>query len=251
VFEDAVQFRFNVVWMIVWVSTMLALWFVGHNACVNWSAAWWGLVPVLLAASCLQAINFYLTQCRQEDFVQPSFALQEFAWTEQSKARKLARRKDTLGACVCPQALNAPMFCFETAIKCFFWSTIMYDYTEADGHKFVNIPEQVKEVLGEIDVALGLYALEKRHLFYDRKLETKVVVAWNYSTILVCFRGTSARSNVVEDLKVLHPAISTNLPAICCPHALFVGATIIVSARVSSVHSKSAVEIMHSFWLRV
>jgi hypothetical protein len=190
-------------YVIIWLSTVVTLWFVGHSQCVNWAATWWGLIPVLMASSGLQAISFDLTRCRQGNTVQPSFALQEFAWTEQSKARKLTRRKDWLATCVCSETLNAPMFCFETAIKCFFWSTIMYDYTEAEGYKFQNIPEPVREVMGEVEEAMGLYGLEKRHLFYDRMLETKVAVAWNYSTILVCIRGSSARTNFLEDLKVL------------------------------------------------
>ena len=57
-------------------------------------------------------------------------------------------------------------------------------------------------LMGEVDEAMALFALEKRHLFYDRDRETKVVVAWNWHKVLVCIRGSAARSNFVEDAKV-------------------------------------------------
>lgn len=171
------QFRFNLMVMVVWSTAMLCLWFFGRNACVNWSAVWWGLVPLLFATTCLQCIHFFLTQPRTpgDGHVAPSFVLQQFAWTERSKERKLARRRaDVCMAALCPHIAAAPMFCVETAIKLFFWSTIAYDYTEAEGHVFSNIPEVVRELLGEMEQAMGLFNLEKRHLFYDRQHETKV-----------------------------------------------------------------------------
>lgn len=58
--------------------------------------------------------------------------------------------------------------------------------------------------MGEVEEAMALFNLEKRHLFYDRQHETKVVVAWNSSTILVCVRGSIARANFVDDAKVPH-----------------------------------------------
>ena len=43
-----------------------------------------------------------------------------------------------------PSCSKGPMFCLETAIKAFFWSTLLYDYTEANDHKFTTIPTQVR-----------------------------------------------------------------------------------------------------------
>jgi hypothetical protein len=60
--------------------------------------------------------------------------------------RKLERRKRTRADLWCPQAADAPMFCIETAIKTFFWSTVLYDYTEAASHKFSSIPEEARIV---------------------------------------------------------------------------------------------------------
>jgi hypothetical protein len=61
---------------------------------------------------------------------------------------------------------------------------------------------QVRVLLGEVDEAMVLLKLEKRHLFFDRDRETKVVVAWNWHKILVVIRGSYARANFIEDAKV-------------------------------------------------
>ena len=56
--------------------------------------------------------------------------------------------------------------------------------------------------MGEIGEAMRLFHLERRHLFYDRERETKVLVAWNYHKIMICIRGSSAKANFVADAKV-------------------------------------------------
>jgi hypothetical protein len=60
----------------------------------------------------------------------------------------------------------------------------------------------VRVLLGEVDEAMALLHLEKRHLFFDCDRETKVVVAWNWHKILVVIRGSYARANFIEDAKV-------------------------------------------------
>jgi Lipase (class 3) len=70
---------------------------------------------------------------------------------------------------------------------------------------------QVRVLLGEVDEAMALLNLEKRHLFFDRDRETKVVVAWNWHKILVVIRGSYARANFVEDAKVCE-----NFCLCCC-----------------------------------
>ena len=49
---------------------------------------------------------------------------------------------------------------------------------------------------------MRLFALEQYHVFYNRELETKVVVAWNRDLIIVCVRGTFGKVNLMDDLKV-------------------------------------------------
>ena len=54
--------------------------------------------------------------------------LQEFAWTEREKPEKLAVRNQTLHD---DEALRRePMFCFETTLKLFYWTALVYDHKE-------------------------------------------------------------------------------------------------------------------------
>lgn len=55
--------------------------------------------------------------------------LQEFAWTEEEKAAKLAQRGSVAGS-ISTSLQNEPMFCFGTAVKLFYWSHLVYDIKE-------------------------------------------------------------------------------------------------------------------------
>lgn len=48
--------------------------------------------------------------------------LQEFAWTQKDHSRKVAQRRMQWGHSF--QLRTAPMFCFETAIRLFYWSAL-------------------------------------------------------------------------------------------------------------------------------
>lgn len=54
--------------------------------------------------------------------------LEEFAWTEDEKAAKIARRNadGPRGQ----ELAGQPMFCFESAMKCLYWASLCYDYRE-------------------------------------------------------------------------------------------------------------------------
>ncbi len=56
--------------------------------------------------------------------------LQEFAWTEAEKLRRLKERSSNLRltSSVREEVDREPMFCFETAIKLYYFSHIIYFY---------------------------------------------------------------------------------------------------------------------------
>ena len=51
--------------------------------------------------------------------------LQEFAWTEEKQCELLSTRNHTSGSN--DGIKSQPMFCFETAMKAFYWSGLVYD----------------------------------------------------------------------------------------------------------------------------
>jgi hypothetical protein len=87
------------------------------------------------------------------------------------------------------------------AVLC--WAQCQFvDGTQVGGYAPGEAPESARLLAAEIELCMALFGLEKQHLFYDRVLETKVVVAWNADCILLAARGSATRSNAIEDVKV-------------------------------------------------
>ena len=186
----------------------------------------------------MQLVSFYLAFPRRHDFMQarnalPAMLLQQFAWTEANAPRRRAARLAALNPPACsippprqPSAAAAPapvcltlaasrrmhvtatspLFCFETAIKLFFWSVVVYAYQEeapgSEGASLDTMPAPIHELLGEMDAAMRLYGLRKRRLFYDHACGTKALVAWSDSVVLLSFRGSAEVANFVQDVNV-------------------------------------------------
>ena len=154
-------------------------------------------------------MSFYLTFPRSRRDIAayqaaPTYLLQQFAWTEpEVPGKRAARAAATSGsATVHAMVASAPLFCFETAIKLFFWAVLSYSYTEADPSDIHRMPDAIRSLVGDMESAMRLFDLSKRRMFYDQGRGTKVVVTWNASTILVAVRGTAEIANVMQDAKV-------------------------------------------------
>lgn len=63
--------------------------------------------------------------------------LEDFAWTEEEKASKLAQRNANAPPGRGRDLAGQPMFCLETAMHCLYWSHLVYDYGEVRG---VSLP---------------------------------------------------------------------------------------------------------------
>lgn len=99
--------------------------------------------------------------------------LQEFGWTEEEKASKIALRGDINGF-VQRDLKDEPMFCFGTAVKLFYWSHLVYDINEAGSKRF------------SIETALGLYGLTKYEVMWERAEDTKVGVGLHSALHVTC-----------------------------------------------------------------
>ena len=56
-----------------------------------------------------------------------------------------------------------------------------------------------------LDTAMSLYGLEHSELFWEKALDTKLLMAWNKHTIVLAFRGTASFANALADLQVCFP----------------------------------------------
>ncbi|KAK9902044.1 hypothetical protein WJX75_002353 [Coccomyxa subellipsoidea] len=177
------------------------LWFVRSNTCSSYLTTWGGMLPLQVVTTAVVVAWSYFTMPMDPDARTPILGvwLQEFAWTEEEKAERLSIRSSSG---VCPDTNDGlskePMFCFETAMNMLYWSALVYDYEEALDSKL------------SLDTAMSLYGLEHSELFWEKALDTKLLMAWNKHTIVLAFRGTASFANALADLQAWqtpHPPV--------------------------------------------
>ena len=66
-------------------------------------------------------------------------------------------------------------------------------------------PERAQAVDSKLslETAMSLYGLEESELFWEKKRDTKLLLAWNRNTFVVAFRGTASLANAMADVQVL------------------------------------------------
>lgn len=69
-----------------------------------------------------------------------------------------------------------------------------------------------------LDVGMKLFGLEHSELLWEKALDTKLLIAWNNSRILIAFRGTASLANALADVQVTPPVDNSPVGAL---HELF------------------------------
>jgi hypothetical protein len=62
---------------------------------------------------------------------------------------------------------------------------------------------------------MELLGLDKFELIWERAEDTKVLLAWGRSRLVIAFRGTASLRNVLADLQVLLPRESHRPEDLC------------------------------------
>ncbi|KAK9814194.1 hypothetical protein WJX72_002000 [[Myrmecia] bisecta] len=195
--------------VLLYVASMICLALIGLGSCHSYLFIWLGPVPMQIVQSTVAAVAARISapRCVLGDKDDPVLQvwLQEHAWCERDiERRKVIRRSSVPGNHTLD---DEPMFCFETAFKMFYWSGLVYSFQEADD------PEAV-DTARSLDLAMSLYKLQHFELIWERKLDTKCLVAWNEDTVVLAFRGTASVANACADLKLwwtAHPPLRGNL----------------------------------------
>ena len=81
-----------------------------------------------------------------------------------------------------------------------------------------------------LETAMSLYELEESELFWEKKQDTKLLLAWNRNTFVVAFRGTASLVNALADVQV-RPAASLQCCPLSCPASE-------VSCSTAALHAK-------------
>jgi hypothetical protein len=53
-----------------------------------------------------------------------------------------------------------------------------------------------------IETAMSFYGLEHSELFWEKAMDTKMLLAWSRHTVMIAFRGTASMQNAMADLRV-------------------------------------------------
>ncbi len=67
---------------------------------------------------------------------------------------------------------------------------------------------------------MKLYNLEKSELFWEKALDTKMLLAWSDTCMVLVFRGTASMANALADLQVYLNVLCYSFPTLTsssCP----------------------------------
>ena len=79
-------------------------------------------------------------------------------------------------------------------------------------------PATLQRTVLTLSTALSLYGLTDSELFWELQLDTRCLMGWSSSKIVVSFRGTASVRNAMMDMQVIHfsfvclllPVLTTN-----------------------------------------
>lgn len=63
-------------------------------------------------------------------------------------------------------------------------------------------PTTLERTVLNLPTALNLYDLKESELFWELQLDTRCLMGWSSSKIVVSFRGTASMKNAVADMQV-------------------------------------------------
>ncbi|GMH41168.1 hypothetical protein BSKO_09078 [Bryopsis sp. KO-2023] len=170
--------------------SFLFLFWLRYDSCATGILTMFGILPCQFVMTVLAVV-----MCILDMPVEPGKRLtlavhpNPLVWREE--------QKDCLGKDADFGGTDAPPFCFETSLKLWYWSLVVYFFdpaTEKCVHP--NHPEL------SFDQAMAMYDLDHYENIVEETCDTNVFVAWNDATILICFRGTYSASNVCTDLQL-------------------------------------------------
>ncbi|KAK9865737.1 hypothetical protein WJX84_003638 [Apatococcus fuscideae] len=216
----------------MFLLTVCLLWFGNPSSCSSFIFTIPGFADLHIVETSLAVAlaYFYMpkTPILENSILQ--VWLQEFAWTEKDVSKKLKTRAAKLPEN--PALASEPIFCFELAIRLFYWSCLVYTYEEAtsdekvaergdgetkekqtDNRQTANeradqhtADTNAGKLPGGLDfdikTAMDLFGLEHVKVIREPADDTKVLVGWSASTVVLAFRGTNSFTNAKRDAQV-------------------------------------------------
>lgn len=170
---------------ILFFFSVLVLWMIDNASCNSAVMLLLGYLPIEMCTSHLvwTSIAVRLPHYLTEEEYQAMKWDQSFVWQEKhvEEAEEIK-----------PEGSQKATFCFESALKAFYYSYLVYDIEEVPDSPF------------SIDMALQLHSLTNYKLLWHKELDAKCILAWceKSKTIVIAFRGTASKKNILSDIKV-------------------------------------------------
>ena len=171
---------------LLFLLSVIGLWLVENDTCNSSIALFLGFLPLEMASAYLvcTTVAVRLPHSLLDSEYNMMLWNQTIVWEEEymaeHNASKPIKEDPSTG------------FCFETALKAWYFAFMVYDI------------EEVEESPVDINTALSLYNLSEYKLIWKQPLDAKSVIAWNSNEkeIVVSFRGTASKQNALSDMKV-------------------------------------------------
>lgn len=183
--ELGFQLQTRVHTTLLYALSIIVLWMVHGISCNSNVMVFLGYLPLELATCYLVCTTVALRMpvCLSEEEVRARRWNQTIVWEEgRIAAHEQAR----------PSITQNSVFCFEMALKSFYFSYLVYDIEEVANSPF------------DINMAMSLYQLSEYKVLWKISLDAKCLCAWSKErrTIVVAFRGTASKKNFLTDTKV-------------------------------------------------
>ena len=198
------QLRLRSTAFLFFAVTPIVDFYVRMNSCSSYILSWYCMSPMQLVETFVVIVQALLSSPARPDVLSIlQVWLQEFSWSEEDLPRKLKQRASSLpdDSFAVAELNKEPMFCFETAVKLLYWSTLVY-YIDSP-----TCPAWLHE-----ETAMDLFHMDHFETVSSTKLDSKAIIGWREDCVVICFRGTSSMTNVLADLQVWrtkHPKDST------------------------------------------
>ncbi|KAA6428794.1 MAG: hypothetical protein FRX49_01669 [Trebouxia sp. A1-2] len=224
-----IQLRLRLEVMLFFSLCLVLLWLVRQNSCGSTEFVALGIMPmqVVMTANAFVWSFISMPHTPQDDAAAKRIWEQEFAWTEGDKPIKLAARALTVPK---GSSLNhQPMFCFHTMMKMWYWSCLVYDYQRAVKKRerkrsnglspekkadASQMAQPTQKTSLQLQRAVDMCGLTGSELFCEVRRDTRCLMGWSNSTIVLAFRGTASMTNALSDLqawRVAHPPVRGHL----------------------------------------
>ncbi|KAL3155626.1 hypothetical protein ABBQ38_010824 [Trebouxia sp. C0009 RCD-2024] len=228
------QLRLRTVLMTFYTLCLVLLWYVASHNCASPQFTWMGIMPMQVVTSVHIFVMTLLAMPHSpsDHAIATRMWQQQFAWTEAGKETKLVARASALPST--DKLAQQPLFCFETMMHLLYFSCLVYDYKRAPttSKAAKRMPQasvgqlavpsdpatpavgrcaaQLERTTLSLPAALSLYQLTESKLLTELQTDTRCLLAWNATRIVITFRGTASVKNAKADLQAWQVA---HLPA--------------------------------------